>query len=248
MADDHFSRQAGLYAKYRPGYPDAVFRWLAEQAPDRRRAWDSATGSGQAAIRLADYFTEVVATDLSARQLSRARQHPSVRYEVAPSECAPIDEDSIDLVLVAQALHWFDLPAFYDEVRRVGREGAVLAALSYGLLRIEPEIDSVIEHLYGEVLGEYWPRERVHVENAYADLPFPFPVIPTPIFDMRAHWDLDQLLGYLGSWSAVARYQDRQGRNPLSAIEQPLREAWGPAGDRRRIQWPLNVRAGRVSG
>jgi hypothetical protein len=247
MTNDHFSRKSGLYAQFRPGYPDAVFRWLAEQVPDRRCAWDSATGNGQAAIGLADHFTQVIATDLSARQLSRARQHPSIRYEVAPSECAPIDDDSVDLILVAQALHWFDLPAFYEEVHRVGRERAVLAALSYGLFRIEPRIDSLIAHLYDQVLGEYWPPERVHVENAYGDLPFPFPDIPTPVFDMRAHWDLDHLLGYLGSWSAVARCQDLTGKDPLAEIAQPLREAWGPAEDKRRIQWPLQVKAGHIS-
>lgn len=246
MANDHFSRQSGLYARYRPGYPDTVFRWLAEQVPDRRCAWDSATGNGQAAVGLAAHFTEVIATDLSARQLSRARPHPAIRYEVAPSECAPIDDHSVDLILVAQALHWFDLPAFYEEVSRVGRSGAVMAAMSYGLFRIEPQIDALIAHLYGEVLGDYWPPERVHVENAYGDLPFPFPIIPTPIFDMRAHWDLDHLLGYLGSWSAVTRCRARTGEDPLAAIEQPLREAWGPSGHPRRIQWPLEVKAGRV--
>lgn len=247
MASDHFSRQSGLYAQYRPGYPDAVFRWLAEQAPDRRCAWDSATGNGQAAIGLAPHFTEVIATDLSARQLNRARHHPSIRYQVAPSECAPIDDLSVDLIVVAQALHWFDLPAFYGEVNRVGREGAVLAALSYGLFRIGPQIDSLIEDLYGRVLGEYWPPERMHVENAYADLPFPFRDIPAPIFDMRAHWDLDHLLGYLGSWSAVARCKAHTGEDPLAVIEQPLRAAWGPAEDKRRIRWPLQVRAGHIS-
>jgi hypothetical protein len=246
MAHDHFSRQSGLYARYRPGYPDAVFRWLAEMAPGHELAWDSATGNGQAAIGLAAHFTEVIATDLSARQLSRARPHPSIRYEIAPSECAPIDDDSTDLILTAQALHWLDLPAFYGEVERVGNDGAVLAALSYGLLRIAPEIDSLIDQLYGQVLGDFWPPERVHVENAYEDLPFPFPAIPAPVFDMRDHWDLDHLLGYLGSWSATALYRERTGEDPLAAIEQPLREAWGPAGNKRRVRWSLHVKAGRV--
>lgn len=246
MANEHFSQQSGLYARYRPHYPDTVFRWLAEQAPGQDCAWDSATGNGQAAIGLARHFDTVIATDLSTRQLSQATPHPAVRYESAPAECAPIEDHSIDLVMVAQALHWFDLPQFYEEVRRVSRDGAVLAVVSYGLFRIAPEIDAIIDHLYGEILASDWPPERVHVDNAYADLPFPFPLLPAPRFDLRERWDLDHLLGYLGSWSATVRHTARTGEDPLATIKTSLLEVWGPTRQKRSVQWPLAVKAGRI--
>lgn len=246
MANDHFSQQSGLYARYRPRYPDTLFRWLAEQAPAQDCAWDSATGNGQAAIGLARHFDAVIATDLSSRQLAQATPHPAIRYETAPSERAPIEDHSVDLVVVAQALHWFDLPKFYEEVRRVSRDGAVLAVVSYGLFRVAPEIDSLIDHLYAGILGSDWPPERVHVDNAYTDLPFPFPAIPAPRFDLREHWNLDHLLGFLGSWSAVVRHAARTGEDPLAMIEAPLRDAWGPPRERHTIQWPLAVKAARV--
>jgi len=149
-------------------------------------------------------------------------------------------------VMVAQALHWFDLPQFYEEVRRVSRDGAVLAVVSYGLFRITPEIDAIIDHLYGEILASDWPPERVHVDNAYADLPFPFPLLPAPRFDLREHWDLDHLLGYLGSWSATVRHTARTGEDPLATIKTSLLEVWGPTRQKRSVQWPLAVKAGRI--
>lgn len=246
MAHDHFSEQSGLYARYRPHYPDSLFRWLAEQTPGRACAWDSATGNGQAAIGLARHFDAVIATDQSTRQLSSATPHPAVRYQSAPSECTPIEDHSVDLVVVAQALHWFDLPQFYEEVRRVARDRAVLAIISYGLFRITPEIDTIIDHLYSKILGADWPPERAHVDNAYADLPFPFPLIPVPRFDLREHWELDHLLGFLGSWSATVRHRARTGEDPVAGIEAPLRQAWRADQLRHAVHWPLAVKAGRI--
>jgi SAM-dependent methyltransferase len=246
MVNDHFSQQSRVYARFRPAYPAALFRWLARQAPSVDCAWDSATGNGQAAVGLARVFRSVIATDMSPQQLSMASHQPSIRYEVAPSERTPIEEKSIDLVLVAQALHWFDLPRFYEEVRRVCKPGAVLAVLCYGLLRIDPEIDQQVDRLYGEVLAVDWPQERLHVDDGYASLPFPFPAIHTPNFAMRERWDLDHLLGYLGSWSAKVRYQTRTGKDPLEEVAPQIRELWGDAGQSRRVEWPLLVKAGRL--
>ncbi|MGB5209930.1 MAG: class I SAM-dependent methyltransferase [Gammaproteobacteria bacterium] len=246
MANDHFSLQSREYVRYRPVYPSALFRWLARQAPRLGCAWDSATGNGQAALGLAQVFPYVIATDISPQQLSMARHQPAIHYLVAPSEKTPIEDNSIDLVLVAQALHWFDLPRFYEEVRRVCKSGAVMAAICYGLLRIDPEIDRQVDQLYGEVLAADWPPERQHVENAYASLPFPFPAIRAPNFQMRERWSLDHLLGYLATWSAKVRYQTRTGVDPLEEAAPRIRNAWGPAERSRRVEWRLQIKAGRV--
>lgn len=246
---DHFSGQAGDYASYRPRYPDSLFAWLAEQAPAAQAAWDCATGNGQAATALATYFKAVIATDASRQQIDNATPHPDVEYRVAPAEKSGLQEDSIDLVTVGQALHWFDLPAFYREVNRVLKPGSVIAAWMYELFRVSPEIasseiDDLVNHFYAEVVGPYWPPERRHIEAGYADRPFPFARLDAPEFEMEANWSVDNALGYLNTWSAVQRYRRARGENPLERIQNELEERWGT--ESRRVVWPLVLKAGRA--
>lgn len=243
---DHFSSAACGYSRFRPEYPDSVFRWLAEISPGRERAWDAATGTGQAALGLAPYFGEVVATDASPEQIRHARAHPIVRYQVATSEEVPIDDDCVDLILVAQALHWFDFDAFFGEVRRVARPRGKLAAASYGLFRINDEIDREIDRLYEDILGDFWPAERRYVDEEYRTIPFPFEELATPRFEMEAHWEFRQLLGYLQTWSAVNRYRDKSGDDPVAAVAPALKCLWGESVGARRVRWPLALRVGRV--
>lgn len=246
MFKDHFSASASGYARYRPVYPDDMFHWLAEVSPARDRAWDAATGTGQAALGLAPYFVEVIATDASLEQIRHARAHPVVRYQVAPSENAPIEDGSVDLVMIAQALHWFDFDAFYGEVRRVARDGAVIAAISYGLARIEPGIDRIIDEFYRGPLEAFWPPERAHVESAYRSIPFPFDEIEAPEFFMSVRWNLDHLLGYLATWSAVGRAREHTGCDPLATVEPAIRREWGDPLIYRQVSWPLSLRVGRA--
>lgn len=158
---DHFGSVAGAYAHYRPTYPAPLFAWLAGMTPARQRAWDCATGTGQAAIGLAAHFTEVVATDASASQLAAARPHPGVHYRLAEAENSGLEADSLDLVTVAQAAHWFDRPRFFSEVERVLRPGGVLAVWSYGIPELEGEgPDALLQHFYADIVGPYWPPRR----------------------------------------------------------------------------------------
>ncbi len=206
---DHFSKQADRYTQFRPHYPAELFRFLATLPARTERAWDCGTGNGQAAVVLAEFFDEVVATDPSAGQIEHACEHPRVRYQVAPAEAVPLADGSTDLVTVAQALHWFDHPRFYDEVRRVLRPAGAIAAWGYGLAVITPEVDAVVQHLYADLLGPYWPPERRKIEERYATIPFPFAEVPDPGFAMAAEWSLDDLLGYLGTWSSAAEVHRR---------------------------------------
>jgi SAM-dependent methyltransferase len=243
---DHFSPQADRYTRYRPGYPRELFAYLATLPAAANRAWDCGTGNGQAAIALAEYFQEVEATDPSARQIEHAQPHERVLYQVAPAEKCPLADGSVDLVTVAQALHWFDLEKFYGEVRRVGRAGSVLAAWTYGLATITAEVDAVVLRLYSDVLDEYWPPERRLVEQRYQGIPFPFADIAPPPFSMSANWTLDDLLGYLGTWSSAQKYLEAHGANPLDLVREDLARAWGPAEQERTVHWPLYLRVGRV--
>lgn len=240
---DHFSRQAAEYAKFRPWYPKELFRWLASVAPGTELAWDCATGNGQAAVELADQFEHVIATDASEKQVANAEPHSRVQYRVAPAEKCGLGSKSADLVTVAQALQWFDLERFYAEVRRVLKPHGVFAAWAYKLATVEQEIDAVVNRYYSNVVGKYWPPERVLVEK-FEELPFAFEQMETPYFEMAAQWTVEHLLGYLRTWSATQRFMAAEQRDPLEKIEIELCAAWGE--ESRRVIWPLTVRVGRV--
>ena len=238
---DHFSSGASDYARFRPTYPSALFAWLASAVPRTHRAWDCATGNGQAAFGLAEHFDEVVATDASAAQLASATRHPRVNYSCATAERSALHDRSIDLVAVAQALHWLDLDAFYREAARVVVPGGVIAVWSYGPIEVDGEIDVVVGDLYRRTLGKYWPTERAHVDNGYRDLAFPFDSIECPVHSMSARWTLADLLGYIGTWSAARRYIEANGGDALHRFAAELSMRWGNASDRREVRWPLMV-------
>ena len=240
---DHFSGQAVAYEKYRPRYPPELFAWLAANAPARDLAVDVATGNGQAALALSEFFDGVVATDASAAQLKAAQARPRVRYRCEPAERISLPDGSADLIVVAQAAHWFDWPAFQSEARRVLRPSGLLAFWCYGNCNSEPDIDRLLLDFSRDVVGPYWPRERRHVEEDYRELALPFPAVGVPGFDMRADWDFESALGYLGTWSAAQRYRQRNARDPLALLAPLLTRAWGTGS--RELRWPLVIKAGR---
>jgi SAM-dependent methyltransferase len=244
---DHFSAHAEAYARSRPGYPPALFAHLASLAPSPQLAWDCATGSGQVAIGLAQHFDRVVATDASAAQIEHAFRGERITYRVEPAEATSLETASVDLVTVGQALHWFDLDRFYAEVRRVLRPGGVLAAWCYGRCEIAPDVDAVVDRFYADIVGPFWPPERVFVESGYRTLPFPFERMPLPDFSMHADWTEEELMAYLGTWSAAKRFEAERGHDPRIEIEEVLAAAWGSPHGRRRIQWPLSFLVGRSS-
>jgi SAM-dependent methyltransferase len=234
---DHFSRHADAYARYRPDYPAALFAWLARLAPNTDRAWDCATGNGQAAVALAEHFARVAATDASEEQVRNARPHPRVEYRAAPAERSGLEDGSVDLITVAQALHWFDLPAFYAEADRVLVPGGVLAVWAYELFRATPEIDAAVNRLYRDIVGPYWPPDRKIIETGYAGIELPFERVEAPPFWMEKRWSADDAAGYLGTWSATRRYVEANGHDPVPLIADELAAAWGPG--ERIVRWPL---------
>lgn len=243
---DHFSGHAEAYAAYRPGYPPALAAWLGGIAPECRLALDCGCGTGQLSCLLGDVFERVVATDASAQQIAGAQPHPAVEYRTAPAEDSGLPDGSADLVTVAQAAHWFDLPAFYEEVRRVLRPAGVLALITYGLARVSPRIDALVEQFYDGTAKPYWPPERRHVEDGYASLDFPFPEIAAPSFRLEATWSFQAYAGYLGTWSAIKSLEQEQGPAPFQALLADLEQAWGDPTVIRRITWPLTLRVGQL--
>jgi SAM-dependent methyltransferase len=243
---DHFSSLALSYAQCRPRYPDALFAYLASLVKESAVVWDCAAGSGQATIPLAGHFSRIIATDVSASMLGQAPAHPAVEYRVGSAHSSGLPTGSVDLITVAQALHWLELDGFYAEVRRVLAPGGVLAVWTYGTPGLqEPALDKVLQYFHSHVVGPYWPEERRHVETGYRNLSFPFAELQPPEFAMEEWWTLARLLGYLRTWSATQRYLEQVGKDPVEAVQQVLTGLWGDQSV-RRVRWPLSVRLGRV--
>ena len=239
-----FGARADSYARFRPQYPDALFAWLAQQSPTRQCALDIACGNGQAGIPLARYFTRVLGSDSSIEQL-RAADTSRIAVFVARAEAQPLADASLDTIVVAQALHWFATPAFFHEAERLLKPRGLFCAWCYGLLRIDSELDTLIDDFYSCTLAGYWPAGRESVDAGYRDIHLPFVALEPPQLAIEANWSLANLLGYLRTWSAVQRWERQHGHDPVMELAPRVSEAWGAINRPRFIRWPLHFLAGR---
>ena len=241
---DNFSGHASDYARYRPTYPDALFAFIYERLNHFNAAWDGGTGNGQVAVILAERFEHVYATDLSTNQLAQAPQRSNVTYRVQRAEDASFEEQSLDLVTVAQAIHWFDFDSFYATVNRVLKPDGLLAVWGYTLLSVNEAVDAIVRHLHSGTLDNYWDPERQYVDARYQTVPFPFEEIATPEFTQSIRWTFTDLIGYLNTWSAVKHYQQHTGENPVRRIEADLKQAWGTT-EWQTVHVPVFLRLGK---
>lgn len=244
---DNFSQQAADYKKFRPCYPDALYTFLYSQLPNTETAWDCGTGNGQVAVHLAAWFETVYATDISTGQLSQAEQRKNIYYQQARAEATSLPAAGIDLITVAQAIHWFDFEGFYKEVQRVARPEALLAVWGYGLIKISSAIDPLLQKLYSRTLGPFWDAERKWIDDAYQHLPFPFEELPSPDFQISLRWTRRQFIGYLQSWSSVQHFRKKNGSSPLPSFEEAIAASW-PEGEAKEVHFPVFLRLGRVHG
>lgn len=246
---DHFSSVSKQYARYRPAYPADLFDWLASVAPGRNLAWDCATGTGHAAIGLASRFKQVIATDASPEQIAAAIPHPGITYSAAPSEKSGLDDGSVDLITVAQALHWFDIEHFFSEAERILVPGGVLAVWTYGPLSIEDEqINALVRKFASMTLAEWWPEEWNRTAAGRKTIPLPFEKLEVPELAMTADWTLGELVGHMRTWSAVTRYIGKNGIDPVSPTAEELSELWREREEKRRIIWPFMLSASKKNG
>lgn len=243
---DHFSVQAEDYSIYRPEYPPELYQWLASLCEETKLAWDCGTGNGQAAVALTQQFSYVIGTDASESQIYHAMIYPRVEYELALAHQSPFKDNSVDLVTVAQALHWFEFDSFFTEVQRVCKSNGILAAWCYELHQITPEIDVVIQKYYEDIVGEFWPPERKHIEQAYSSIDFPFEPIKAPSCTMQKQWTLSQLYGYLGTWSATQKYMAKHNEDPRELIVADLKAAWG-SDETKSVTWPVTIKTFRIN-
>lgn len=226
MVKDNFSKQSEVYSKFRPSYPMEFISEILSISTQRKLAWDCGTGNGQVASILSSHFEHVVATDISKNQLSQAPRIPNIEYRIGSAESTSIISNSVDLITVAQAIHWFDFNLFFKEVNRVLKQDGIIATFGYPLFTTNTPIDELITYFYSEILGSFWDPERILIEKEYATIPFPFTEINLPDMYMNYEWTFDQMVGYLRSWSAVQHYIDKRQRNPLELIQEDLRKMW----------------------
>lgn len=243
-----FNQQSEQYSLYRPDYPEELFDYLSRQVRSNAVVWDCGTGTGQAAKSLATRFKRVIATDINAAQLAAAPQLSNIEYHCCPADHTSIHANSINLVTIAQALHWFSFESFYEEVRRVGASDGLIAAWCYSLGYFNvPLLDEAISTLYYDILGsKYWPKERFYIDEQYKTIPFPFKRIETPEFSIQRVLSFSQLIGYLSTWSAVKEYQRQHQQNPLELVFGRLQAAWGNLEKQNTICWPLHCLLGHI--
>jgi len=244
---DYFSTASDDYKRFRPQYPEALYQYLATIAPSTQLAFDVGCGNGQASKQLAQQFEHVRASDASATQVEHAIPTANVTYHVSPAEQIQSADNSVDLVTVAQAIHWFRHPDFFAEVDRVLKPQGVLAVWGYQLLYTDTALDAVIEDFHSNVVGPYWPPERALLDNGYTRIEFPYAREPAPEFFMRARWQLSHLIGYLNTWSAVKQYEKHLGHNPVETHFKAIESAWGDSKATQEIYWPLILYVGKKS-
>ncbi len=241
---DNFSKQSDLYSKFRPGYPKKLFDFLMPLVPDKKAAWDCGTGNGQIAVALSGYFKKVYATDLSAAQIANATIKDNIFYVVEKAEETEFDDNTFDLITIAQAIHWFNFDKFYKEAHRTLSPGGIIAAIGYDVFRINGKIDSLVDNFYTHTTGPYWDKERKYIEAHYATIPFPFKELEAPVFFMNYQWEYEQAIGYFNTWSAVQHYIRKNNENPVDEFSKDLRKAWGGV-LKRKVSFPVFARVGR---
>ncbi|HVG42730.1 MAG TPA: class I SAM-dependent methyltransferase [Chitinophagaceae bacterium] len=246
MAKDLFSGHAQTYNQFRPHYPHALYKYILSFVVEKDKAWDCATGNGQAAMELVNYFNKVVASDISKAQIDQAKQHPKIEYVVGSAENTPFSSDSFDLITVAQAFHWFDHNLFAKEVQRVGKKDGVVAVWLYDRFTTNDEaFDNLMDDFYFNVTGPYWEKERAYVDEHYNGLHFPFELLPAQNFETVNYWTKDQLIGYLTSWSAVQKYIKIHGVSPVTIIKEKIHSLWGTESE-KKIIFPIYLQLGRI--
>lgn len=245
---DNFSGQAATYAEFRPTWPPELLEFLLGLVPEKRAAWDVATGNGQVATELADHFKTVLATDISAAQLAHAVQKPNIDYRLERAEICSEADQSFDLITIGQAIHWLDFEHFYAEVRRVARPGAIIAVFGYGSPEFyDDRMNDQFDNFYHGTVGDYWDAERRFIDERYETLPFPFEEIPAPNFWIYAPWHRHEFAGYLESWSAVQKFKKEKGSSPVDQfIECDLAGIWGEF-ERQKASFPVLLKVGKIN-
>lgn len=242
---DNFSKQAVGYSKFRPQYPDEMIEYIISFVNNKSTALDVATGNGQVAHKLSTYFKKVFATDISQKQLDNAIQADNIIYSKESAEKTSFEDQKFDLIVVAQAVHWFDFESFYKEIYRVLKPEGIFAIMGYGLFSTNTDSDKILRHFYYDIVGSYWDAERKYLDENYETIPFPFEEIPTEKFENQFSWTFEALIGYLQTWSSVQHYISKNKKNPIDLIYDDLKKSWQK--NDHQVTFPLLLRIGKLN-
>ena len=242
---DNFSVQSKAYAQFRPKFPDALYDFILSHVKGSDLAWDAATGNGQTAVKLATHFKQVIATDISENQLNHATKFANIIYKKEPAETSSLQDQSVDLITVSQAIHWFHFEKFYEEVKRVAKPQAIIAAFSYSMLNVaDAPVNKIVQEFYDSTY-EYWDAERRYIDEKYQTIPFPFEEINAPVFSIEYEWTMEQLLGYIGTWSAAQHYYKKTGKDLVDEhFLSLLKGVWQQ--EKYKVKFPCHMRIGKV--
>ena len=240
---DNFSTQAAMYAQFRPRYTENIFKPIVDICVEKNTVWDCATGNGQAAVILAQHFKKVFATDLSQKQIGNAMPTENITYSVVSAESAQFDKNSLDLIVVAQAVHWFNFEKFYAHANAFLKKDGIIALVGYGIHSVNAKIDAIVNNFYAQTIGAYWDSERKHIEQHYTKITFPFNEIKIPETQMHFDISFESFIGYLNSWSAVQHFKNKNNYNPVELIEKSVKNIWGES--LREISFPVFYRVGK---
>ncbi|MCW8928913.1 MAG: methyltransferase domain-containing protein [Gammaproteobacteria bacterium] len=243
---DYFQTGGLKYAHYRPIYPNSLAESLALLVEHRNLVLDVGCGSGQLTDILSPFFHHVIGTDISNDQLHHATTNNNVVYKKEKAEQIKLDDNTVDLIVTAQAAHWFDLEKFYSEVQRIAKPGAAIALISYGVPFIEDMVNSIFQQSYWQEIHEFWPKEREHVENGYTKIDFPFTPLPFPNHFIQQEMNFDDFTGYISTWSAYAKAKKNGKKEVFDDLFFRLKAVWGEPNKSKKVTWPIAVRAGRI--
>ncbi|KAL1813500.1 hypothetical protein ACET3Z_023565 [Daucus carota] len=256
-----FIKQAKQYLATRPNYPQQLFQFIASKTPSHDLVWDVGTGSGQAATSLAEIYKKVIGTDTSPTQIELAPKLPNVEYKCTPSDMSMAYLDShiaakstVDLVTVAQALHWFDNPGFYQQVKYVLKKPhGVIAAWCYTVPQVNEAVDAVFKPYYAVDVEPYWDPARKKVDNEYRSIEFPFEPVDglddTGPFQFKTEslMSLGEYLMYLRSWSSYQTAKDKGVELLNDRVIEEFTRAWNQDGtESKTVVFPVHLRIGKV--
>lgn len=246
MSTNPFDLLAKQYTNYRPTYPQNLFQSLAQLCIRRDAALDCGCGNGQATTALAKFFKKVIGSDASKEQIELAAQAPNVEYLVSPAEQLALPDQSIDLLTVSNAVHWFDLNAFYKEVSRVLKHDGIVAVWCYGRFETSSGFTQAADKIVYDPLEGKWAAALDFVWQGYTNLPFPFEEIEFPKCEIRFDLNLEELLGYISSWSAVGGLRVNERQQYLQQAKESLKSIWPTRQDRYEFIIPLSIRVGQL--
>lgn len=242
-----FNISSRVYSKGRPTYPAELYLWLSHQTNEQNCVWDCGCGTGQVSVDLTAYFKQVEASDINESQVAEATPHRKIHYQVSPSETTPYPDDHFDAICVGQALHCFDLDTFWHEVQRTLKPNGLFVCWGYSGIKVFDEFDQIIANKILSQLMPHWPQQNRIIWNRYSKVDFPLKMIDVPNFELSLRWNVYRIFDYIKTWTAWRALPEQQAQDLLDETWEAVLEVWPDPNEKRLINIPFFVKAGRLA-